>query len=470
MSNPRVRFAPSPTGYLHIGGARTALFNWLFAKQNNGKFLLRIEDTDLERSKDEYINQITDALEWLGLNWDEDIILQSKNNERHQEMVSKMLQNGTAYKCFLQKEELDELRQKSEAKKEIFRVPKTYRNLQDDQVSKFIDEGKSYTVRIKIPEGETSFDDLVYGTIKVQNKDLDDFIIARSDGSPTYNFVVAIDDSDMEISHVVRGDDHLANTPKQILVCKALGLKEPIFAHLPMILGQDKKRLSKRHAATNVQEYKEKGFTANVVLNYLSLLGWNPDSNQEIFDQNDLIKSFQFHQVQKKPAVFDEKKLLWISQQHLSKMNVRDLMNDIYTLKPGWGDGLDWDYLKEVVKLIKDRCKTIDEVVTMSELFLSNKIEYDQDLLSKTFDDKSITIIKDFHSALSGVQDWSRVELENIFENMMEQNNVAIGKLMKPIRVALSGIPFGPGIFDLILLLGKDICLRRLKHTLSIVE
>ena len=311
---------------------------------------------------------------------------------------------------------------------------------------------------------------MVYGSIKVQNKDLDDFIIARSDGSPTYNFVVAVDDADMNISHVIRGDDHLANTPKQILVYKALGLNTPTFAHLPMILGSDKKRLSKRHAATNVQEYKDKGFTPKVILNYLSLLGWNPDSEKEIFDQNELINSFQFKQVQKKSAVFDEKKLLWISQQHLSEMSVRDLMNEIYTLNPEWGDGLEWDYLKEVVKLIKDRSKTITEITSMSEIFFKDKLEYDIDLLNKTFNDKSIAIIKDFQSALSSIEDWSRVEIEKIFEDIMEQHEVAIGQVMKPVRVAISGIPFGPGIFDLILLLGKEICQIRLRNALSVIQ
>jgi len=470
MKNPRVRFAPSPTGYLHIGGARTALFNWLFAKQNNGKFLLRIEDTDLERSKAEYIDQITDALSWLNLKWDEDIVLQSNNKARHEEMVQKMLDNGTAYRCFLQKDELDQLRQNSEQKKEIFRVPQTYRDLSRNEEQKMLSDGKSFTVRLKIPEGETEFTDLVYGTIKVQNKDLDDFIIARSDGSPTYNFVVAVDDSDMNISHVVRGDDHLANTPKQILVYRALGLNEPIFAHLPMILGPDKKRLSKRHAATNVQEYKEKGFTAQAILNYLSLLGWNPDSDKEIFTDNELIESFQFDQVQKKSAVFDEKKLLWISQQHLTEMSVRDAMNEIYKLNPDWGDGLDWNYLKEIVKLIKDRSKTITEISEMSELFFQESLEYDQELISKTFKEESISITKDFKNALESCQEWNRNEIEIIFDNLMAQHDVQIGKVMKPIRVALTGIPFGPGIFDLILLLGKDMCLKRLRKLLSLVD
>jgi len=470
MKNPRVRFAPSPTGYLHIGGARTALFNWLFAKQNNGKFLLRIEDTDLERSKTEYIDQITDALSWLNLKWDEDIVLQSNNKARHEEMVQKMLDNGTAYRCFLQKGELDQLRQNSEQKKEIFRVPQTYRDLSKNEEQKMLSDGKSFTVRLKIPEGETEFTDLVYGTIKVQNKDLDDFIIARSDGSPTYNFVVAVDDSDMNISHVVRGDDHLANTPKQILVYKALGLNEPIFAHLPMILGPDKKRLSKRHAATNVQEYKEKGFTAQAILNYLSLLGWNPDSDKEIFTDNELIESFQFDQVQKKSAVFDEKKLLWISQQHLTEMSVRDAMNEIYKLNPDWGDGLDWNYLKEIVKLIKDRSKTITEISEMSELFFQESLEYNQELISKTFKEESVSITKDFKNALESCQEWNRNEIEIIFDNLMAQHDVQIGKVMKPIRVALTGIPFGPGIFDLILLLGKDMCLKRLRKLLSLLD
>ena len=336
MNKPVVRFAPSPTGYLHIGGARTALFNWLYAKKNGGTFLLRIEDTDLERSKSEYVDQITDALSWLGFNWDDNVVLQSKNKSRHEQAVTQMLNAGTAYRCFLTKEELDAMRSESEKKKELFRVPKTFRDFSLDDQQKLIDQGKDYTVRLKIPNGITEFSDLVYGTIKVDNKELDDFIIARSDGSPTYNFVVAVDDSDMNISHVIRGDDHLANTPKQILVYKALGLAIPTFAHLPMILGSDKKRLSKRHAATNVQEYKEKGFTPTSIINYLSLLGWNPDSDQEIFDISELINAFNFSQVQKKPATFDEKKLLWVSGQQMAKTETAIVIKEIEILDSNW--------------------------------------------------------------------------------------------------------------------------------------
>ena len=470
MNNPRVRFAPSPTGYLHIGGARTALFNWLFAKQNNGKFLLRIEDTDLERSEKKYIEQITDALDWLELNFDEDFVLQSKNNFRHQECIDKMIQDGSAYRCFLQKEELDELRRKAKKKKKVFRVPQSFRDVSLQQQEKLISEGKSFTVRLKVPDGETIFNDLVYGTIKIQNKDLDDFIIARSDGSPTYNFVVAVDDADMMISHVIRGDDHLANTPKQILVYKALGFNEPIFAHLPMILGSDKKRLSKRHAATNVQEYKDKGFMAKSILNYLALLGWNPDSDKEIFEIKELISEFKFDQVQKKSAIFDEKKLLWVSSQHLNTMTVKDLIKEILLLDKNWGQGFEKSYLINIISLIKDRSKTITEILEMSKIFLEDNIPINHDLVTKTFDRNAITIIKNFKAALENEKHWNKQAIESIFDNLMTQHEVVIGKIMKPVRIAVTGISFGPGIFDLIVLLGKNKCLARIENILKSVK
>jgi glutamyl-tRNA synthetase len=464
MNKPIVRFAPSPTGYLHIGGARTALFNWLYAKKNGGTFLLRIEDTDLERSKAEYIDQITDALGWLGFDWDDNVVLQSKNKSRHEEVVNQMVQAGTAYRCFLSKEELDALRKESEKRKELFRVPKTYRDYSLDQQQALIDEGKAFTVRLKIPDGITEFSDLVYGTIKVDNKELDDFIIARSDGSPTYNFVVAIDDSDMNISHIIRGDDHLANTPKQILVYKALGLAIPIFAHLPMILGADKKRLSKRHAATNVQEYKEKGFTPTAIINYLSLLGWNPDSDQEIFNINELINAFNFNQVQKKPATFDEKKLLWVSGQQMARMETSAAVKEIESLDSNWGINQDNKYKNDVIALVKDRSKTLNDLIEISDVFFKETISYDQDMSQKILDDSAIQVVKDLHAALSIEDNWRKDALESIFDNLMTQHELGLGKLIKPIRFALTGLGYGPGIFDMMFLLGKDRCLNRLSE------
>ena len=468
MNKPVVRFAPSPTGYLHIGGARTALFNWLYAKKNGGTFLLRIEDTDLERSKSEYVDQITDALSWLGFNWDDNVVLQSKNKSRHEEAVNQMIKAGTAYRCFLTKEELDVLRSESEKKKELFRVPKTFRDYSLDDQQKLIDEGKDFTVRLKIPDGITEFSDLVYGTIKVDNKELDDFIIARSDGSPTYNFVVAVDDSDMNISHVIRGDDHLANTPKQILVYKALGLTIPIFAHLPMILGSDKKRLSKRHAATNVQEYKEKGFTPTSIINYLSLLGWNPDSDQEIFDISELINAFNFSQVQKKPATFDEKKLLWISGQQMAKTETSVVIKEIEILDSNWGIGQDSKYKKEVISLVKDRSKTLNDLIEISNVFFADNISYNKEMGSKVLEDNALQIIKDLYEALSIEENWMRDSIESIFDNLMIQHEVGLGKLIKPVRFALTGLGYGPGIFDMMILLGKDRCLDRLSKAVKL--
>jgi glutamyl-tRNA synthetase len=468
MNKPIVRFAPSPTGYLHIGGARTALFNWLYAKKNGGKFLLRIEDTDLERSKSEYVDQITDALSWLGFDWDDNIVLQSNNKSRHQEVVNQMIQSGTAYRCFLSKKELDTLRADSEKKKELFRVPKTYRDYSLEEQQVLIDEGKSSTVRLKIPDGITEFTDLVYGNIKVNNKELDDFIIARSDGSPTYNFVVAIDDSDMNISHVIRGDDHLANTPKQILVYNALGLTLPTFAHMPMILGSDKKRLSKRHAATNVQEYREKGFTATAMINYLSLLGWNPDSDQEIFNVADLISAFNFNQVQKKPATFDEKKLLWVSGQQMATMNTKVAISELESLSDKWGLNQDLKYKNNVVDLIKDRSKTLNDLIEISDVFFQDDIIYDKDMSLKILDESSVQILTDLYEALKIEEGWKKDILESIFDNLMTQHELGLGKLIKPVRFALTGLGYGPGIFDMMLLLGKDRCLLRLSGALKL--
>ena len=464
MNKPIVRFAPSPTGYLHIGGARTALFNWLYAKKNNGTFLLRIEDTDTERSEQKYVDQISDALQWLGLSWDDEIVYQSSNIERHQSVVVSMIENGTAYRCFITKEELDNLREKSEQNKEAFRVPKTYRDYTESQQQELVDQGKPFTVRLKIPDGITEFDDLVYGNIKVNNNDLDDFIIARSDGTPTYNFVVTIDDSDMNITHVIRGDDHLANTPKQILVYKALGLNVPTFAHLPMILGADKKRLSKRHTATNVQEYRDKGYTSEAILNYLSLLGWNPDSEQEIFNLDDLIDGFNLEQVQKKPATFDEKKLLWVSGQHMAKISIDIVILELEKLNPSWGQGQSDKYKSDVLSLTKDRSKTLTDLIEISDTFFVDHIIYDMDIKNKIWNEISSQIIDDLLNAINIEENFDKQTLESIFENLMNQHDLSLGKLMQPVRFALSGLTYGPGIFDTMLLLGKDICVKRLSE------
>ena len=467
MKNPVVRFAPSPTGYLHIGGARTALFNWLFARQNNGKFLLRIEDTDIERSKDEYVDQIKNALDWLGLDWNDDIVYQSQNNSKHQSVIEQLIKSGNAYRCFLTKTELDSLRDKAEKNKKIFRVPRTYRDFTEEQQKELISQGKSFTVRLKVPDGVTIFDDLVYGQIKVDNKDLDDFIIARSDGSPTYNFVVAIDDIEMKISHVIRGDDHIANTPKQILVYNSLNKNVPIFAHLPMILGSDKKRLSKRHAATNVQEYKDKGFTSDSILNYLSLLGWNPDSNEEIFSTEDLIKLFDFKQVQKKSAVFDEKKLLWISGQKMKEMTSKEIIKEIQLINNEWGKEHKNKFLEEVVSLIKERSKNLNDITEISRVFLHKEIDFFNEHKPMMAEQNNIQMLEDFINAVKIEDKWDKKMIEKVFDQIMNQHEVGLGKVMKPLRIAISGLSYGPGIFDMMVLLGKDLTIHRITSAIN---
>ena len=302
--SPSVRFAPSPTGKLHLGGARTALFNWLYAKHNGGKFFLRIEDTDTERSKKEYTDQILKSLDWLGLNWSSPLIYQSQRNSLYKEEVQKLLDNGRAYRCFLTREELAFARDKANKEGGDFRVPKTYRSLSLKDQKSLLNAGQSFTIRLKIPnKGHTSFIDKIYGDIRVNNKEIDDFIIVRSDGSPTYNLTVVVDDNDMEIDHVIRGEDHISNTSKQILIYSALGYTVPIFVHLPMILGTDKKRLSKRHGAPGIEEYRIQGYSVDALINYIVMLGWNPGSENELLSLNEIISQFDLKNIQKKGAV-----------------------------------------------------------------------------------------------------------------------------------------------------------------------
>ena len=462
MNYPIVRFAPSPTGYLHIGGARTALFNWLFTRKHQGKFLVRIEDTDLERSEEKYIDQIISALDWLGLDHDGDYILQSNNLSSHQAALDQLLAQGKAYRCFYSKGELDQLRLAAEKAKKPFRVPTTYRDLSQEELNKHLQDKKEFTIRLKVPEGETSFEDLVFGNITVQNREIDDFILARSDGSPTYNFVVTVDDADMKITHVIRGDDHLANTPKQILIYEALSLPVPTFVHLPMILGSDGKRLSKRHAATNVQEYKEKGYQPKSIINYLSLLGWNPDSNEEIFSINEIIEQFELNQIQKKPAIFDEKKLNWVSGQHLQKSSIKELIEAIKDLDLTWAEHHSEDFVKKLLLLLRDRSKNIQDIIELGNIIMSNPSSYSQDELHNIFKGNNFEVIENFISGLEA-EEFTQLNIEQLIDNISIQCELSLGAVMKQIRFAITTITYGPSLVEIIILLGQDTIISRLK-------
>ncbi|MBI66351.1 MAG: glutamate--tRNA ligase [Candidatus Marinimicrobia bacterium] len=468
--SPCVRFAPSPTGKLHLGGARTALFNWLYAKHNGGNFFLRIEDTDRERSKQEYTDQILNSLEWLGLEWSEPLIYQSKRNLIYKEEVQKLLDNGRAYRCFLTKEELQVAREKAKKEGGEFRVPKTYRDLSLDDQKGLINSGQSFTIRLKIPsKGSTFFEDKIYGKINVNNNEIDDFIIVRSDGSPTYNFTVVVDDNNMCINYVIRGEDHISNTPKQILIYSALNYPVPDFAHLPMILGSDKKRLSKRHGAAAVEDFREQGYSVDALLNYIAMLGWNSDSEDELFSLEDLISKFDINKIQKKGAVYDEKKLHWVAGQHMIRKSEKNLLNEIREDDPNWQKHSKDTYIFSVLKLMKIRAKTLNELKEVCAYFFSDPKDFDENAIIKRWKDKSVNkLINNFITRLEKLSNWSQKDLDESLRDTAQEMAVSAAKLIHPVRLAVSGQSHGPGLFELIELLGKMTTLRRLRKALDI--
>jgi len=468
--SPCVRFAPSPTGKLHLGGARTALFNWLYAKHNGGIFFLRIEDTDTERSKQEYTDQILNSLEWLGLKWSEPLIYQSKRNLIYKEEVQKLLDNGRAYRCFLTKEELQVAREKAKKEGGEFRVPKTYRDLSLDNQKGLINSGQSFTIRLKIPsKGSTFFEDKIYGKINVNNKEIDDFIIVRSDGSPTYNFTVVVDDNNMGINYVIRGEDHISNTPKQILIYSALNYPVPDFAHLPMILGSDKKRLSKRHGAAAVEDFKEQGYSVDALLNYIAMLGWNSGSEDELFSLEDLISKFDINKIQKKGAVYDEKKLHWVAGQHMVRKSEKNLLNEIREDDPNWQKHSKDSYIFSVLKLMKIRAKTLNELKEACAYFFSDPKDFDENAIIKRWKDRSVNkLINNFIMRLEKLSNWSQKDLDKSLRDTSQEMAVSAAKLIHPVRLAVSGQSHGPGLFELIELLGKMTTLRRLRKALDV--
>lgn len=470
-NKPRVRFAPSPTGQLHLGGARTALFNYLFAKKNGGQFLLRIEDTDKVRSKQEYTVQICDSLRWLGLDWDEDIIYQSNRTDLYKEAVEQLRRIGKAYPCFCSKETIAKDRLEAEKKGGAYLYPGTCRSLDEKQVEERIANGEEYSVRIKVPEGQTSFSDKIYGDIKIENSELDDFIIARTDGTPVYNLVVVVDDNNMEITHIIRGEDHVSNTHKQLTLYSALRFDLPEFAHLPMILGSDKKRLSKRHGATGVQEYKDLGYLPEVMVNYLALLGWNPGTEQEIFNPSQLVSEFSIDRVQKKSAVFDERKLEWVNKQHIQKYHDNELLHMIpYLADKIDKEGYPIDFIVGVIRVMKERVVNINEFMTKTDFFFNDPKKYDEKAARKRWNNSSINdLMEKFVTQLNAIVDWKHIEIENTLRGLAESEEISAGKLIHPTRLAISGVSSGPSLFDMMVLLGKDTCIRRIKHAIQLL-
>lgn len=457
--NLRTRFAPSPTGYLHIGGARTALYAWLLAKQNHGTFILRIEDTDLERSTQASIDAILIAMEWLGLDYQEGPFYQTKRFDRYAEVAQQLLQDGKAYRCYCTKERLEALRAEQMAAKQKPRYDGHCRNLSDPPI------GQPFVVRFRNPDdGEVSFDDQVKGKISFQNSELDDLIIVRSDGTPTYNFTVVVDDWDMKITHVVRGDDHVNNTPRQINILEALGATPPIYAHVPMILGEDGKRLSKRHGAVSVMQYREQGFLPHALLNYLVRLGWSY-GDQEIFSQAELIELFNLKNISRSPAAFNTEKLLWLNQHYLKNSPAEEIIPEFtWHLQQCGIDITQGPALSDVITAQAERCKTLREMAEKSRFLFEDIKEYDQKSVEKNITAETLPALKKLFEKLNALDNWHKEAIHQAIESVATELNVGMGKVAQPLRVCVSGGTVSPPIDITLQLLGKEKTLKRIER------
>jgi len=476
-AKPRLRFAPSPTGYLHVGGARTALFNWLYARKYGGEFLLRIEDTDKARSTDESTRAIFEGLEWLGLNWDDGVVYQGANLARHQADAQRLLDSGAAYRCFCTPAELDERRREAEARKEAFKYDRRCDRLPRDEVERRVAAGMPHVIRFRVPDGATAWDDLVHDRIEFPNKDIDDFVILRSDRTPIYNLAVVSDDIAMGITIVMRGDDHISNTPKQIQLYHALGAALPTFAHLPMIHGLDGKKLSKRHGATAVGDYQHYGLLPGAMLNFLALLGWSPGGDREVMTIPEMIELFSVDGLQKKAAIFDPKKLEWMNGQHLSMVPLEELEPRVtpaiiaarLTTEEELADRREW-YLR-LLDLLRVRSRTIDDIVRQAGPYFLAEIEYDPVAVAKNWKDpaEAADLLRATRAALGSVPAWESEALEGSLRTLAESRGITAGKVFQPLRVALTGLTVSPGIFEMLMQMGRELSLKRIDKAIAVL-
>lgn len=462
MSLIRVRYAPSPTGHLHLGSLRTALFNWLFARHNNGAFLLRIEDTDFERSKLEYTKSILETLDWVDIRADEPIVVQSEQIALHKKVINEMLQNGTAYKCYCTPEELACRLGSGAATEGYVKYDRKCRNIDQNL-------NKPFAVRFRLPDDieSISFDDLIRGQITFDIDQFDDFIIARSDGTPMYNFVVVVDDVNMNISHILRGEDHITNTPKQILLYRANNYKIPLFGHFPNILGPDGNKLSKRDAATGVLDYKHSGFLAQALCNYLVRLGWS-HGDQEIFTKEELIKFFSLDHVGRKGAIFDIKKLEWTNSVYLKGHSAEQLAcfieKDIDPLFRTYFEEWQDKVFMEAINLYKERVKTLVELISELRSLYERPGHFEEFELIPWLNEETENNMASLERLLSGCENFTAEELSKIIKAFCSEKNVGLPQIAKPLRVALTGKSSSPGVFELLALLGKTESIIRINH------
>ncbi|MBA2848029.1 glutamate--tRNA ligase [Thermosulfuriphilus ammonigenes] len=462
--NIKTRFPPSPTGHLHIGGARTALFNWLFARHHGGKFVLRFEDTDQERSRPEYAQAILEAMKWLGLDWDEGPYYQSQRFDLYRQYIDQLLEEGQAYWCQCSPEELEAKRKKALERGQKPKYDGTCRRLG-------LGPGPGRVVRFKIPPtGSTVVDDLIRGPVAFDHQELDDFIILRSDGVPTYHFAVVIDDLTMEITHVIRGDDHLNNTPKHILLFKALGAQPPKFAHVPMILGPDRTRLSKRHGAMSVLAYRDEGYLPQALINYLVRLGWSY-GDQEIFSLQELIEKFSLENIGRSAAVFNPEKLLWLNAHYIKSESPETLASLVRPFLARLGvENVDEGYLRRAIETVQTRAKTLAEMAEML-LFYFKEPDYDPKAAQKFLKPEVLPALERLAGELKELPEFSNEELlEKLFRGLAEEMGLKLKNIAQPVRVALTGKTVSPGLFEIISLLGKERVISRLKRAIEFIK
>jgi glutamyl-tRNA synthetase len=477
MSQVRVRFAPSPTGYLHVGGARTALYNWLFARNQGGVLILRIEDTDVDRSKPELVTAILESLKWLGLTWDQGPYHQSERIGRYREMAAQLERLGRAYPCFCTAQELQAKRAKAESERRPWKYEGTCRELSHADRAELRSEDRPNALRFRVPDtGETSFDDLVFGRTGVANQDLEDFVLLRSDGNPTYHLGVVADDLDMRVTHVIRGADHLSNTPKQVLMYQALGAAPPVFAHLPLILGPDKQRLSKRHGATSVGAYREQGILPEALRNFLALLGWTPPPGaegqpREILPLDEMVRTFTLEAVSKSNAVFDLEKLAWMNSEylrHLTQERLLGVAEEELHSAGIWREAFraeERQRFETSVGLLQTRTRSLKDFSGSGRAFFTDDFEYDPEAVKKFWKDVTLPSHLDILAErLSKVEPFDLQGTEQCLRSVGEERGIKAGLLINASRVALTGQGVAPGIFDVIVALGRDRVASRLRR------
>lgn len=477
MSEVRVRIAPSPSGYLHIGTARSALFNWLFARHNNGKFLLRIEDTDEARSSQEMVDVILSSLKWLDLEWDEPAVIQSQRLDIYRKYVDKLLETGKAYKCWCAPEILKQKQDRAKAEKRNPRYDRTCLNLSTAEKRYNQDLGKPFAVRIMLPEGETSFNDIIVGEVAKSHDDLDDFIIARSDGRAVYNMAVVVDDHEMGVTHVIRGNDHISNTFKQILIYDGLGWSKPQFAHLPLILGKNKAKMSKRDGAVAVTDYAKMGFLKEAVVNFIALLGWSPGDDREVMTVDEMIDAFSLERINPSNAVFDNDKLTWMNGEYIRKTENYRLVDLVrpFLVEAGLVTQLfintRWDYMVKFVGMMKERCKLLTDFVEQGAYFFRDDFTFDEKGIAKHFSSpEALTNLEKWQAVLKNIEPFNIKNLESALRELADVLHVNAAVLIHPTRLALSGTTKGPSLFEMMELLGKDTCLRRLRRAIDFIN